>query len=75
MEPCITSLAYIQKPLKGAKDNNQSSSYYSRYSKSFSNSVPELVMKSKYSFLNMSPQKITSQVNNSFLSAGDPKVL
>jgi hypothetical protein len=48
--PCITSLAYIQKPLQGAKDNNQSCLYWSRHSKSFSNSVPEPVMKNKHSF-------------------------
>jgi hypothetical protein len=75
MVPHITSLAYIQKPLKGAKGNNQSCSYWSRYSKTSSNSVPETVMKSIYSFLNISVKKINTQVNNPFVSAGDPKGL
>jgi hypothetical protein len=49
-----------------------SCSYWSRYIKSFSNSVPEPEIKNTHSFLNISPSKITSQVNKSFLSAGDP---
>jgi hypothetical protein len=32
-------------------------------------------MKNKHGFLNLSPNKITSQVNKSFLLAGDPESL
>jgi hypothetical protein len=75
MVPCITSLTYIQIPLKGAKDKNQSCSYWPWYSKSFRNSMPDLWWRGNTVFKNISLNKIASQVNKSFLWAGDPKGL